>query len=344
MARRHRDRLRVALQWGRGAVHAVPGPGVVAIETTVRCNLRCPMCPRTGAGYPAEDMPDALLWPLLDDIAAMGGDLVWLNGLGEPFLDDRLFDVLERCRSLGLATVVATNGTHLRAPQRARLLRSGCDHLIVSIDGVTEGTYQHHRPGGTLARVEAHVRALAAEKLAHRSTMSLTVQMVRMPNTIPEEQVFLARWSGVAGVDHVRLKDEEFGIDGFRLGPPGAVARQSPCRILWTGPLIVRWNGDVAACHPRAAHAMHIGSLLEQRLPALWDAPRLHRLRSLHATGREAEDARCAACPVSRPRAPFVLGGMVMSGRRMYALLPTVERWSRRLRIPFLENPGRSPQ
>ena len=338
MARRRRDRLRVAWQWGRGQTGPVPGPGIIAIETTVRCNLRCPMCPRTGAGYPAEDMDDALLWPLLEDVAAMGGDLVWLNGLGEPFIDDRIFAVLERCRSLGLATVVATNGTHLRAEQRRKLLASGCDHVIVSIDGTTPETYARHRPGGELARVEAHVRALAADKQRAGSALSLTVQMVRMPGTIPEEQAFLARWTAVPGVDHVRLKDEEFGAEGYRIGDPGPIARRSPCRILWTGPLIVRWNGDVAACHPRAAKAVPVGNLNDARLPAIWQGEALTHLRSLHGTGRDAEDSHCATCPVSRPHAPFVLGGMVVSGRRMYDLLPAVERWSRRLRLPFLEN------
>lgn len=335
----------MALKWASGEAENIPGPGIVAIETTVRCNLRCPMCPRTGAGYPAEDMADAMLWPLLDDVAAMGGDLVWLNGLGEPFLDPRLFSVLDRCRSLGLATVVATNGTHLHARNRERLLQSGCDHLIVSIDGTTQATYEQHRPGGTLSQVEANVRALAQDKqAAGAAPMSLTVQMVRMPGTLPEEAEFLRRWTAVAGVDHVRCKDEEFGAEGYALGPQGPVARRSPCRILWTGPLIIRWNGDVAACHPRAARGLHVGSLVDQRLPDLWEGPRLRHLRRIHGTGEESTDARCASCPVSRPQPPFVLGGMVMSGRRMYGLLPTVERWSRRLRLPFLENPGAPPR
>ncbi len=339
--RRLRDRVGVARAWLKGEPVRVPGPAVLALETTVRCNLRCPMCPRTGAGYPAEDMEDALLWRILDEFHALGGDLVWLNGLGEPFLDHRLFAVLDRCRQLGIGTVVATNGTHLGPRQRADLLAVGCDQLLVSIEGVTEETYRHHRPGGSLARVRAQVRALAAEKRAARSAMLLGVQMVRMPRTIPEEQAFVDEWRAVAGVDIVRLKDEEFGAAGYALGAPDAPARHSPCRILWTGPLIVRWNGDVAACHPRAADHLHIGNLRHQRLAELWRGPALARLRGLHGTGRSAEDPACAACPVSRPRRPFVLAAMAVRARTMQRAIPSAEHLARRWGLPFLENARR---
>lgn len=338
MPRRLRDRVRLARSWLSRRDLPVPGPGVLAIETTVRCNLRCPMCPRTGAGYPAQDMDDGMLFDLLADHAAMGGDTVWLNGLGEPFLDTRIFDVLARCRALGLGTVVATNGTVLTADKRARLLEVGCTHLIVSIDGVTEPTYQRHRPGGKLAVVEDNLRALAAAKVAAKSPMVLTVQMVRMPGTIPEEDRFRARWRAVPGIDLVRLKDEEFGAAGFSLGPPDAPERHSPCRILWTGPLIVRWNGDVAACHPRGAQRLHIGNLAERRLPALWHGPELSELRALHRQGTSDRDARCRDCPVSRPRRPFVLAAMGVRSTTAQRALPVAEELSRRVGLPFLEN------
>ncbi|RME21767.1 MAG: radical SAM protein [Deltaproteobacteria bacterium] len=336
--RRIRDRVAVARAWLRGETSTIPGPAVLAIETTVRCNLRCPMCPRTGAGYPAEDMPDAMLWRLLDEHAALGGDLVWLNGLGEPFLDARLFDVLARCRELGLGTVVATNGTRLTAEHRRRLLEVGCDQLLVSIEGVTERTYRHHRPGGRLAEVEAAVRSLAAEKRAAGSRMVLAVQMVRMPRTIPEEDAFLARWRSVPGVDLVRLKDEEFGAEGYELARSDAPLRHSPCRILWTGPLIVRWNGDVAACHPRAARRMHLGNLHEHSLLELWTGPEARRLRRIHAERRAGEDPRCAECPVSRPRRPYVLAAMSVRAGTVQRAIPIAEHVSRRWGLPFLEN------
>jgi len=336
--RRMRDRVGVARAWLQGRVTGVPGPSVLAIETTVRCNLRCPMCPRSQAAYPVEDMPSELLFDLLDQHASMGGDLVWLNGLGEPFLDDRIFEILARCRALGLGSVVATNGTRLDAARRRRLLEVGCDQLIVSIDGVTEETYSRHRPGGRLAVVEQGLRALAAEKRAAGSSMVLAVQMVRMPGTIPEEDAFLARWRAVPGIDLVRLKDEEFGAQGFALAPTDAPQRRTPCRILWTGPLIVRWNGDVAACHPRGARREHLGNLHQLSLAELWAGPELQRLRGLHAQDRADEDPQCAACPVSRPRRPYVLAGMAVRASTMQRAIPLAERAARRWGLPFLEN------
>lgn len=306
-----------------------PGPSLIAVETTVRCNLRCPMCPRTGAGLPAEDMADALLWPLLEEHAALGGDLVWLNGLGEPLLDPRLFDVLDRCASLGLSTVVATNATLLDEARRRALLDTPIDHVIASVDGATAATYARYRPGGRLAEVEANVEALAALKRARRHRGTLTVQMVRMAGTVPEERAFRRRWRAVPGVDAVRLKEEEFGRDGFATDASyvtGAASRTNPCRILWMGPVIVRWNGDVAACHPRAAGGLLLGNLRERSLGELWAGPEAERLRALHRVDRAATDAACARCPVARPRLPFLLAGMAVRGATMQRLVPWAER------------------
>src|SRR5262245_41288225 len=100
-------RARLMRGYLRGDAHMASGPLEINLETTVRCNLLCPMCPRTGGGYPNADLPDDMLYSALDQAAVLGADSVLLFGLGEPFMDRRIFDILRYCRTRGLGTTIS---------------------------------------------------------------------------------------------------------------------------------------------------------------------------------------------------------------------------------------------
>ena len=330
-------RARLMWAWSRGQAVGIPGPEALLIETTVRCNLRCPMCPRTLSPPPPEDMPDDVLWPLIDAHAALGGDHVYLYGLGEPLLDPRIYDVLARCRALGLTTILSINGTLLTPTRRARLLAAGCDHLIVSLDAATEESYARYRTGGDYGETVARVRALAAERQPGQLG-ALVVQFVRMPGNLHEQDAFVQMWSGVRGIDHVRLKDEDIGLDDHALYERDGLQRDNPCHILWRGPLVVRYTGEVYACYHHAGHGTPVGSLREQSLQEIWDSPVLQDLRQAHARRQLDPTSLCARCPAVRPRRPFVLGAIGLGGATTRRLIPVAERVA--LRLPgFLREP-----
>ncbi|HEV1286421.1 MAG TPA: hypothetical protein VNU44_13965, partial [Bryobacteraceae bacterium] len=78
---------RAKLLWSyllrRERVPALPVEYIV--ETTAKCNLYCPMCPRETHPQPKEDMNDAVFDALIQG-AARTGEHMMLIGLGEPLL------------------------------------------------------------------------------------------------------------------------------------------------------------------------------------------------------------------------------------------------------------------
>jgi len=334
-------RSRLAAAYARGSRRQVPGPLALMVETTVRCNLRCPMCPRTGGDYPAADLPDALLWPLLEEHAARGGDHVYLYGLGEPLLDPRIFDILRRCRALGLSTILSTNGTLLDPPHRRALLDAGCDHLIVSLDAASTETYARFRPGGDFDRTVTQVRELAREKAARNAPTTLVVQFVRLAGNRAEQEAFRAQWQDVPGIDRVRIKDEDIGLPEHALYAPDGWRRDNPCHLLWRGPLLVRYTGEVFACYNFAGLGLPLGNLREQSLGELWDHPELQALRAAHHARAVPQDSVCGRCPAVRPRLPFILGAILSGGDRSRRLIPVAERLA--LRLPWLLQEPRRP-
>lgn len=343
MVMRAADRLRLMKRYIGGESRPVPGPLEINLETTVRCNLLCPMCPRTGADYPNADLPDDLVYQTLDQAAALGTEHVLLFGLGEPFMDRRIFDILRYCRARGLGTTISTNGAFLDADRRARLLDAGCDHLTISIDGATEETYQQYRVGGHFDRIVGYARALAEEKRARRSPMTLVVQFIRMQKNLHEEDDFVRFWRGVRGVDLVRVKEEDVGLPEHAMYDGDGRQRANPCHVLWRGPFCVRYTGDVYPCsHMATGGARPLGNVRSASLGELWNSPEMLRLRALHAAGRHMEDSFCADCQCARPRLPLIVGSMAVPSTTIRRLIPIAERVGRHL--PRLVAERRAPK
>src|SRR6266478_1246486 len=79
---------RAKLLWGylarRSLLSAQPVEYIV--ETTAKCNLYCPMCPRETHKQPKEDMTDEVFNRLVEE-SGRSAEHMMLIELGEPFMD-----------------------------------------------------------------------------------------------------------------------------------------------------------------------------------------------------------------------------------------------------------------
>src|SRR3954447_21970061 len=90
------------------------------VETTAKCNLYCPMCPRETHKQPKEDMTAGIFERLARQTSSTGEHMM-LIGLGEPFLDPHIFDRIEYCAKHGISALLSTNGTLLDEQASARI-------------------------------------------------------------------------------------------------------------------------------------------------------------------------------------------------------------------------------
>ena len=139
--------LRRSIVWGR--------PYTLTIEPTNRCNLKCPECP-SGNG----DMVRPLGLMDFDRFRAIvdqvHGEVFYLQLFfqGEPFINNRLVDMISHARSKRMYVSISTNAHFLRREVVDALLEAGLDRLIVSLDGLTQEVYEEYRVGGSLAKVQ----------------------------------------------------------------------------------------------------------------------------------------------------------------------------------------------
>src|SRR5262245_53526146 len=134
---------RAKLLWGyltrRTRLAALPVEYIV--ETTAKCNLYCPMCPRETHKQPKEDMADAIFERLVSE-SGRSAEHMMLIGLGEPFMDPHIFERIEYCSRHNVSTLLSTNGTFLDERTAERLLASPLEHITLSFDGATKESFE----------------------------------------------------------------------------------------------------------------------------------------------------------------------------------------------------------
>jgi radical SAM protein with 4Fe4S-binding SPASM domain len=138
-------------------------PPFLQIEPVGQCNLRCQMCSipfrQDGPPHgPPAFMPFETFVKLLDQFPSTRE--LQLQGLGEPMMHPRFFDMVAHAAQKGLTVSTNTNLTLLN-PQRAeRCVSSGLDMLHVSLDAASAETYERIRVRAHFERVLSNLQLL----------------------------------------------------------------------------------------------------------------------------------------------------------------------------------------
>jgi radical SAM protein with 4Fe4S-binding SPASM domain len=334
---------RARLLWGylRGKAKLNALPVEYIVETTAKCNLYCPMCPRETHKQPKEDMTDQIFERLIGG-AARTGEHMMLIGLGEPFMDKKIFDRIEFCQRHGVATLLSTNGTFLDEAMATRLLDSRLQHITLSFDGASKETFEYYRKGARFEKVRDNFVRFCRMKHARGAKLQIVVQMVRMPGNAHEVEEFRRFWSNIEGVDQVRVKEDETNlVQPENLKRAASIKRR--CHYLWRGAMYVKHDGRVfPCCQSYALDGEPVGDLREKPLEEIFNSEEMRRLRRAHVQGRAAEIDMCARCSTPLPHPLLVAASLLVHGKWVRRAMPAVERliYTRKLPRTLLATAG----
>jgi radical SAM protein with 4Fe4S-binding SPASM domain len=148
-------------------IDPVPLPAFLQIEPVGQCNFRCQMCPilfrKDGPPHgPPAFMPFTTFTGLLDQFPAVVE--LQLQGLGEPMMHPRFFDMVRYATGRGIRVSTNSNLSLLNARRAAMAVSSGLDWLHVSIDGANAATYERIRVRAHFDRLLANLEHLGAAK------------------------------------------------------------------------------------------------------------------------------------------------------------------------------------
>jgi len=326
---------RAKLLWGyltgRSKLNALPVEYIV--ETTAKCNLYCPMCPRESHPQPKADMAEDVFEKLVLQ-ARDSAEHMMLIGLGEPFMDLHIFERIELCHRHSISSLLSTNGTFLDEKLSAKVLDSPLEQITLSFDGARKETFEFYRKGAKFEKVRDNFVRFARMKKDRGSRLQVVVQMVKMDGNADEVDDFVRFWSAVPGVDQIRIKADETNL----LKPESlhsAADWKHPCHYLWRGAVYVKQNGDVyPCCQSYMLDGAPLGNLEQEPLQTIWNSGEMQEMRRLHAAGRGGEVEMCSRCCTTIPHPALVVGSLMLHGKTVRRLLPLVERLTYFSKLP----------
>jgi MoaA/NifB/PqqE/SkfB family radical SAM enzyme len=276
-----------------------PRPTTLWIETTNHCNMNCLMCDRDNLNRRREHMEWPMFERVVDEAVSMGIRRIKLNRFGEPLLHPDIHRMVTHVKSRGVPWVFfASNGTLLDAPTRERILKSGLDLLVVSIDGHTPETYGRIRSGASLEEVSSNVEELLNLRTRRgRKQPFVQINMVLMKDNEAEAPDLIRHWE--ARADYVNIRT--CGVIGT-LADRSVVAgmefdeEPSPCFFLDNSMLVLA-GGEVTVCCADYNGQLVVGDVNRSGLGEIWRGESYRRLRELmHEKRFDALPAICSGC------------------------------------------------
>src|SRR5437879_6596574 len=88
MSGKLRNRISIAASYFRHKTVLTGGPIEITLESTAKCNLYCPMCPRHIYTFDNENMDLELYKKIIQDCKEYV-EFIWPYGIGEPMIQDR---------------------------------------------------------------------------------------------------------------------------------------------------------------------------------------------------------------------------------------------------------------
>ncbi len=191
-----------------------------------------------------------------------------LQGDGEPLLDPTLFDKIALARKRGLVTQVISNGSMVRGAMIDRLLLSGPDLLLFSMDAVSPERNMAQRAGLHFEEVQRGIRQITSRR--QDMTTPMLVGLLSIVHGQVDEEMRQALLSfNALNIDVLLYKQLnpafEGRIEGYRaptVSPLPAslrillnypvshqrIASIAPCpQLRWDMPYYL-WNGERTAC------------------------------------------------------------------------------------------------
>lgn len=293
------------IHWGK--------PIAISIEPTTTCNLKCPQCPSGLRQFsrPTGNIDEELNKKILDGV---GKQLQYINYYfqGEPFVHPQFLSLVKEARKRNIFVVTSTNA-HFISPKKAEeIIASGLNEIIISIDGLTQETYEKYRINGKLEKVIAGTKNLIAAKRRLKKKNPIVTFQFLVVKYNEHEIKQLYKLAEELGVDNVKLKSiqvYDFETDTDLIPSTDKYARyakdengtyqlknefKNKCWRMWSS-CVFTWDGKIVPCcfDKDAKHEM--GTILNSSFIQTWKSDIYKTFRKKVLTDRKSIEI-CKNC------------------------------------------------
>lgn len=168
-------------------------PYAISIEPTTACNLACPACPSGLRQFtrPTGNMKSETFDLIFDQLKKY---LLHINFYfqGEPLIHPKIFDWINTASKNKIFTMMSTNAHFLDQEKCHKIVQSGLHKMIISLDGISQKTYEQYRINGNVNKVLEGIQTLIKiKKELHSATPFITIQWIAFEHNMHELPQFI---------------------------------------------------------------------------------------------------------------------------------------------------------
>ena len=202
-------------------------------------------------------------------------------------LNPHFSEMVTMARKQNIFVATSTNGHYLDNKNIDSIIKSGLNHLIISLDGLDQQTYEKYRVNGDLPTVLEGIKLLVAAKKALNSNVPfIELQFIVMRHNEHQMQQ-MREFSKQAGVDKIAFKTAQvYNFDAESTIIPNLKSKsrykqtsdgkwvlvkkiRNRCHRIWSS-LVITWDGKVVPCCYDKDADHKSGNLLEEPLSEIW--------------------------------------------------------------------------
>ncbi|MBA4717716.1 MAG: radical SAM protein [Nitrosopumilus sp.] len=273
------------------------------IAITNVCNLECTFCARTvrveeGTWRKAQHMSLELFKKIIDEAVELGTYSINLNLLNEPLIHPKLIEMVRYAKDKGIIDVFFhSHGGLLTGDKAEKLLESGLDRLLISIDSPYKEKYNKIRVLSDFDLVMNNLKQFKKMR-DEKGLLSpvIRVSIIQFPDVSHKEirdakELFLQYADAIGFQQYVDPrkeigKDKKY-IDGYK--------SEFVCHQPFTRLSIIE-DGRVSPCCLDYDQQLVIGDISKQSLKSIWKSIKLNKIRETLKKGEFYKIPACATC------------------------------------------------
>jgi len=289
-----------------------PFPTIFQIQTINVCNGSCLMCPVSKkVNIKPKKMSNELFKKIIDEIVQnhLSYTNIYLYLQNEPLMDKDIFNKIKLIKKLSngqITTGLVTNGSIFNDKKIIGLAESQADLIIISLDSLTEKTYNNIRQGLNFKKVMSNIDKIKKSNYKNNFAVSFVLQK----ENFKELKIFKKYWKAKAVPIHLSLLNNRSG-DLLYYKNLALHKRKIPLSLKFRNLLdkiIIRschypfinfnilCNGDVILCCNDYNHKLILGNLNHSSIKEIWNNEKFQKIRKLVFDGKLNKISTCANC------------------------------------------------
>lgn len=284
-------------------------PAFLSVEPTTHCNLKCPECFTSQAGFtrPKGNLTKELFERIISQSAEYGFYLN-LYFQGEPFMNPELVDFISMAKQSGFYTAISTNGNFLDEILAGKLVSAQLDRLIISLDGTDAVTYNEYRKNGNFEKVITGIQSLVSAKKGLGKRHPFIELQFLLTRKNQHQQKEIKKLGRQLGVDKVTIKAFQLVTlnnagewlpeksKRYKKSSSGTITLNSKlhnrCFRMW-GSCVITWDGNVIPCCFDKNASFVMGTIINQGLYEVWGNEAYRKFRYKVFSERKNIDICC---------------------------------------------------